>query len=223
MSVNDKFFDLKKEKQDRIINASLKIFALNGYSRASTDEIVKEAEISKGLLFHYFISKKGLYKFVFDYSVKYTSMELFRGISFKEDDFFEIQKQMEQVHIQIMRNYPYMQQFIEKAFLETEVEVLQEVFELMEFLTERTNQIYEKVNPDKFKEGIDPEMVLTIVKYTIKGLVADTFRNEKKVNLQNLQQEIQSYLDLMKINFYKDSELDYKDSELDGIDKYSAI
>ena len=29
MSVNDKFFDLKKEKQDRIINASLKIFALN--------------------------------------------------------------------------------------------------------------------------------------------------------------------------------------------------
>ena len=49
--MNDKFFDLKKEKQDRIINASLKIFALNGYSRASTDEIVKEAEISKGLLF----------------------------------------------------------------------------------------------------------------------------------------------------------------------------
>ena len=27
--MNDKFFDVKKEKQDRIINASLKMFALN--------------------------------------------------------------------------------------------------------------------------------------------------------------------------------------------------
>ena len=33
--MNDKFFDVKKEKQDRIINASLKMFALNGYRHAS--------------------------------------------------------------------------------------------------------------------------------------------------------------------------------------------
>ena len=36
--MNDKFFDVKKEKQDRIINASLKMFALNGYRHASTDD-----------------------------------------------------------------------------------------------------------------------------------------------------------------------------------------
>ena len=52
--MNEKFFDLKKEKQDRMINAALKAFAVNGYKRASTDEIVKDAGISKGLLFHYF-------------------------------------------------------------------------------------------------------------------------------------------------------------------------
>ena len=57
--MNDKFFDLKKEKQDRMINAGLHIFAMNGYRHASTDEIVKEANISKGLLFHYFESKAG--------------------------------------------------------------------------------------------------------------------------------------------------------------------
>ena len=52
--MNEKFFDLKKEKQDRMINAALKVFALNGYRHASTDDIVREAAISKGLLFHYF-------------------------------------------------------------------------------------------------------------------------------------------------------------------------
>ena len=66
--MNEKFFDLKKEKQDRIINASFEIFSENGYLHASTDDIVKKAEISKGLLFHYFISKIGLYTFLYDYA-----------------------------------------------------------------------------------------------------------------------------------------------------------
>ena len=32
--MNEKFFDLKKEKQDRMINGALKVFALNGYKHA---------------------------------------------------------------------------------------------------------------------------------------------------------------------------------------------
>ena len=49
--MNARFFDLKKEKQDRIINAALKVFALHGYRHASTDDIVREASISKGFCF----------------------------------------------------------------------------------------------------------------------------------------------------------------------------
>ncbi len=45
--MNEKFFDLKKEKQDRMVNAALKVFAIHGYGHASTDDIVKEAGISK--------------------------------------------------------------------------------------------------------------------------------------------------------------------------------
>ena len=92
--MNDKFFDLKKEKQDRMINAALKVFAGNGYEHASTDEIVKEAGISKGLLFHYFISKIGLYTFVYDYSVKYLLLELNTGVDKEETDFFKLTRQI---------------------------------------------------------------------------------------------------------------------------------
>ena len=89
-SMNEKFFDLKKEKQDRMINAALKVFARKGYEHASTDDIVKEAGISKGLLFHYFISKLGLYSFVYDYSVKYMMLELSTGVDKEETDYFEL-------------------------------------------------------------------------------------------------------------------------------------
>ena len=74
--MNSKFFDLKKEKQDRMINAALKVFALQGYRHGSTDDIVREAAVSKGLLFHYFGSKLGAYRFVYDYSVRYMNLEL---------------------------------------------------------------------------------------------------------------------------------------------------
>ena len=49
--MNEKFFDLKKEKQDRMINAALKVFAINGYQKASTDDIVKDGvEAAKNIL-----------------------------------------------------------------------------------------------------------------------------------------------------------------------------
>jgi len=48
----EKFLKLDDEKKDRILNAAMKEFRY-GYVKASTDIIVKEAGISKGLLFHY--------------------------------------------------------------------------------------------------------------------------------------------------------------------------
>ena len=124
ITMNDKFFDLKKEKQDRMINAALKIFGQLGYRFASTDDIVREAGISKGLLFHYFGSKLGLYSFIYDYSVRYMSMELKASVNPKETDFFAIYKQMEIGKLQVLKNYPCMQLFLDKCNEETVSEAL---------------------------------------------------------------------------------------------------
>ena len=62
--MNDKFFDLKKEKQDKMINGAMQVFACKGYKNASTDDMVRDTGVSKGLWFHYFENKLGLYTFV---------------------------------------------------------------------------------------------------------------------------------------------------------------
>ena len=116
--MNGKFFDLKKEKQDRMINAALKVFALQGYRHASTDDIVREAAISKGLLFHYFGSKLGLYSFIYDYSVRYMNLELRSTVDSGERDLFEVMKQTECARMHAMRGYPYMQQFLNGSMSE---------------------------------------------------------------------------------------------------------
>ena len=66
--MNERFFELTEEKQLRIINAGFEVFAQNEYKRASTDEIGRLSDISKGLLFYYFHNKKSFYLFLFDYA-----------------------------------------------------------------------------------------------------------------------------------------------------------
>ncbi|MDR2572521.1 MAG: TetR/AcrR family transcriptional regulator, partial [Oscillospiraceae bacterium] len=58
-----KIMAMDPEKRDRVINAAMKEFR-KGFKSACTDEIVREAGISKGLLFHYFGTKDGLYDFL---------------------------------------------------------------------------------------------------------------------------------------------------------------
>ena len=51
----------EKEKKsinnkEKIINVALEEFVLNGYKAASTNSICKNAQVSKGLLYHYYKS-----------------------------------------------------------------------------------------------------------------------------------------------------------------------
>lgn len=48
------------DKQERILNCGLELFAKNGYNATSTSQIAKLAEVSEGLIFRHFKSKEGL-------------------------------------------------------------------------------------------------------------------------------------------------------------------
>lgn len=123
--MNEKFFDLKKEKQDRMINAGLRIFALNGYHHASTDDIVNEARISKGLLFHYFGSKSGYYAFLYDYATRYAILELTSVLKeSKGMDYFDVQKTLLRIETGLMQQYPFLFLFLNSAGLEEDAEGL---------------------------------------------------------------------------------------------------
>lgn len=52
------FEKISEDKKQMIINKGIKIFSEFSFVEAKTDLIVKEAGISKGLLFYYFDNKK---------------------------------------------------------------------------------------------------------------------------------------------------------------------
>ena len=194
--MNGKFFDLKKEKQDRMINAALRVFAGQGYLHASTDQIVKEAGISKGLLFHYFETKLGLYTFVYEYSARYMMLEL-GSVSTLEHDLFELLRQIEQAHTRAMREYPYMQQFLNRAMTEDVGEALTAAENMRMQLEETYERIYRRANYDSFPAGVDGHRVLNMMNLTIRGLMAERIY-DTSFQPDLLYQEICGYLELMK-------------------------
>lgn len=194
--MNSKFFDLKKEKQDRMINAALKVFALQGYRHASTDDIVREADISKGLLFHYFGSKIGVYTFVYDYSVRYMMLEL-GAVPVAETNLFALVKQVETFRIRAMKGYPYMQQFLNRAMIEDESEALLAIEDKRNTLNQFYESLYGRIDYSTLPTNIDGKKLLNMIDYTIKGLMTERFL-DASYHPDMLYEEICSYLDVLE-------------------------
>ena len=195
--MNGKFFDLKKEKQDRMINGALKVFAEQGYRHASTDDIVREAGISKGLLFHYFGSKLGVYTFVYDYSVRYMTLELSSCVDNKCTELFALLKQVEAARMHAMRGYPYMQQFLNRSMTEDVSEVLLAIEEKKELLTDTYDYIWSRVDYSSLPESVNGEMLRKMMDFSIKGLMAERMQ-EDSFQPEMLYEEVTAYLDMMK-------------------------
>ena len=195
--MNDKFFDLKKEKQDRMINAALKIVGQYGYRFASTDDIVKEAAISKGLLFHYFGSKLGLYSFIYDYSVRYMCMELKAAIGNDETDFFTLYEQVESGKLQVLKNYPCMQLFLDKCVQETVSEALMAIEEKRCELQKVYDDIDSKADLHIFPSLDVAEKVRQMLKYTIRCTMEKQF-HEHAFQPEMLYQENIAYINVLQ-------------------------
>lgn len=195
--MNEKFFDLKKEKQDRMINAALKVFAENGYGHASTDDIVKEAGISKGLLFHYFISKLGLYSFVYDYSVRYVMLELMSGVSKDETDFFTLIDQIRFSQLQAMKNYPYMLLFLNKSDHEDVSEALVETEDKRSILPGWYDETFSRVGESGFRKEVDGVKLRRLIDFTASGLMAEHFA-DGSFQPEIYYEEMGQYLQMLK-------------------------
>lgn len=196
--MNEKFFDLNREKQDRMINAALRIFAENGYRHASTDIIVKEAGISKGLLFHYFTSKMGLFSFLFDYSIRYMLFEYDRLISAKETDYFKIRKEMERAKLNVLRSYPYMNEFIEKSLQENQLDVIETIEISKNNYLETLDKYNKQGSRSPLRSDISSTQLDNMIRYTVDGLTKDQIQS-KSFQPDMLFEQICGYLDTLQI------------------------
>jgi TetR/AcrR family transcriptional regulator len=204
-----KFFNLDTEKQDRIINAAIKEFAQKGYDRASTNEIVKDAEISKGLLFHYFGNKKQLYLFLFDYCYEIIADEFYKKIDLSERDFFIRIRQAVLIKMDLLNKYPEIFKFIEEAFFEDSPEVKAELEKKIKELNDfNIGKVYEGIDMSKFRDDMDIQKILKIITFTFEKLSDEELYKAKlspthEIDYQKIQIEAEKYFKILTKAFYK--------------------
>lgn len=119
-----KIFTMEAAKRDALLTAAMSKFAKNGYKKTTTDEIILEAEISKGLLFHYFGTKRDLYIFLFQYAITTIMQEYYAQIDMKERDILKRMRNTFFLKLKLTDKYPAIFDFVATAFLKRTLRLL---------------------------------------------------------------------------------------------------
>ncbi|TYR73929.1 TetR/AcrR family transcriptional regulator [Rossellomorea vietnamensis] len=207
--MDEKFFSLEQEKQDRILNAALKEFAQKGFKNASTNEIVKEAKISKGLIFHYFNNKKDLYLFLFDHFVQMLIDKMKREVDWEIKDIFDRHMEMSSVKIKMFHQYPHVFDYFNGIFFEEDPVIHLELEKRKnEFLSNNYKEMMGDIDTSKFREGIDVEKAKDIITWSLEGFSNKTQAKVKGMGLKEIGieetiLEMEEYLKVLKKSFYK--------------------
>lgn len=202
-----KLMTMAEEKRERLIHEALKEF-LKGYEAANTDVIVKEAGISKGLIFHYFGSKRGLFLFLLKYALNVVSAEYANVVS-DNRDFLENISAVTMRSGEIVRQHPLIYAFLAKS-PSSITSVFPEGLPADVPTHMVAQYVWERSDHDKslFKKGIDPKKARNIILWTMNGLSESFLRYGDDIevyeaNHEEIVKEQEAYLRILRELFYR--------------------
>lgn len=175
--MNEKFYSLKKEKQDKMINGAMQVFAQYGYRHSSTDEMVRVCGVSKGLWFHYFENKSGLYSFVASYGLKYAMLELSMKPVKSGTDYFELRYHIEECKMVMMEKYPYLPLFLGSIVREEDPDVEELIREPRAKYAGQLSDIMMQADYSLLRRHEDYLLLIDMLDYTLEALLADAYRS----------------------------------------------
>ena len=205
IKIEDLLKNVDIEKRDNIINSAMKEFSKNTFQKASTNIIVEDAGISKGLLFHYFGTKDKLYKYLEYFCFQVITEKIVEELDWEQKDIFLRLREVSMIKFKILQQYPYLADFSLIAFKGKTVEEIMQINP--EFPIELYSQIYTRnIDFSLFKEDIDVKRAIKIIQWTIEKYGDEFIRGIKdgtmKFDYKAIEKEIYTYTDMLKVCFY---------------------
>ena len=196
--MNEKFFNLPVEKQERIINAGYRVFSQNSYKKSPMSEIADAAGISKSLLFHYFLNKKELYMFLWDNCAKTTVQYLTEYRCYEQKDLFEMMYRGMQAKMEIIRKYPDMARFVIKAYYEKDPAVCDDIQQsYQKFLNMKAKTTLMKLEPEKFMPGLDLQMMYREMFWAAEGYLWEKVQ-KGSLNMEQMEDDFGKLIEFWK-------------------------
>lgn len=207
-NIYSNFNKLAEEKKKRILNVAIQEFTKQGFDKASTNNIAKNAQISKGALFNYFNTKKDLFLYLIEYAAQIIE-DLYNQIDLNETDLFKRIKNVGFQKLNTQQKFPFVFDFLTSLKQEDSAEVKDIITQNFEHIFKQgISKIYENIDYSKFREDIDIEKAIEILNWTMLGFSEksikqiETYENLKKVGDQYIK-EWNIYAEILRKNFYK--------------------
>ncbi len=208
--MNEKFYSLPEEKQQKIINAGFRVFSQNSYKKSPMNEIADCAGISKSLLFHYFHNKRELYLFLWDKACKITMEYLTEYGCYEPTDLFEMMERGMRAKIHMMTKYRCMTAFVINAFYEKHPEVNSAIHDsYREYFDIKAQDALARVDPNDFVEGFDLNMMYREMYLASEGYLWEIFQwaddcgHPVDLDVQKLEKDFKDMLNFWKKVYLK--------------------
>jgi AcrR family transcriptional regulator len=204
-----KIINLESKRRDAVLNAALKEFATKGFDEASTNEIAKEAGISKGLMFHYVNSKKDLFLFLYDYCTDMINKEYFDLMNFKENDIFERLRQSYLLQLELMQKHPWIFDFNKVSAITKSDEINKELEERLKGKQSLCYEVmFDSIDKLKFREGLDIEKCKQLIFWANIGFTNQMLEDIRNAEINELDYDritakLDGYLNELRKIFYK--------------------
>ncbi len=203
---------LDSEKRNRIINSAIEEFSLYPYNKASTNNIVKKAGISKGLLFHYFGSKKELYEYLCGFVVKKLFNEINDSLNWDESDIFERIKEIALAKLKMSHTYPKLFDFVISLFKnESNSLNVSDAISLYEKYGINVQEIFVKfysynIDYTLFKDQENINVKIDIIRWTLEKFAEEKsfpmMEANVKFDYEKMLVLMDDYLNVLKKAFY---------------------
>jgi len=196
---------MSPDKKVRLINAAMKEFGENRFDKASTNAIVKEAGISKGLLYHYFSTKDDLYAYIFDYAVKAVALPIAEQVGLEDTDIIRRIERITKLKMKILEEMPELLAFSKTMYAGMGYE---EIKKSIEKYNPIPLDMYYSYNVDNtlFKEGVDVSIAIRTIQYTLEK-VGELYMIQRNMGIEpdmdHIFHEVESFLAHFRNTLYK--------------------
>lgn len=203
------FEKLNIQKKERILNAAIAEFACKTYEDASTNNIVTAAQIGKGMLFHYFDSKKNLYLYLYRYVREIMDEEIYSQIDCESGSLPIILKQLAKLKLEIFKRHPGIADFIAQCNRETSPEVCDDIQNIRKErrVKIREDILYKNLNMNLLKPQFRNEQTIKLIRWTLDGYLSDIQSTYQvgalqKLPVDEMMKDYDSYMDIICRAFY---------------------
>jgi len=147
------FFEINAQKKERILKAAIQEFSSRKYAEASINQIIKEADISRGSFYQYFEDKDDLYFYIISTVINETAYAFLKDfLASQPDDIFAVYEAMFTYNLHLLSDQKY-QAFFKNMYLGMDYRLQQKLKEIFSVI--RAEILEGNLNELRIKSGYD--------------------------------------------------------------------